>query len=172
MAFADFISHLAPTLSPGAEILTDPWEDKFKTVLERWSNISVHTPAAILRPANEADAVAIVSSLHTKVRKPQKYNKSQVKAAHESSIPFVPASGGHSPWSTIDSSGFVLDLGLLKSISIDTGSQSVIVTGAVLMKELSTALSEAGQCTGKIVASYITRQEPHILLLILNPSNR
>lgn len=73
----------------------------------------------------------------------------QVKAAYEDSIPFVPASGGHSPWSTIGSSGFVLDLGLFKSITIQPDTNSVRVAGAVLVKELVHALSEAGRCTSK-----------------------
>lgn len=60
MAFADFISTITQTLSSGAEILTNPLEDKFKAVLERWSNISVHTPGAILRPANQLDTIKIV----------------------------------------------------------------------------------------------------------------
>jgi FAD/FMN-containing dehydrogenase len=72
-----------------------------------------------------------------------------VKAAYRDSIPFVPASGGHSPWSTINSSGFVLDLGLCKSITIEPGTNSVKVTGAVLVKELVNALSDAGRCTSK-----------------------
>jgi FAD/FMN-containing dehydrogenase len=71
----------------------------------------------------------------------------QVKFAHVNSIPFVCASGGHSPWSTIDNSGFVLDLGLLNAISIDSDKESVTISGAVLIQELAGALEQADRCT-------------------------
>ncbi|KAH8595918.1 hypothetical protein B0O99DRAFT_671884 [Bisporella sp. PMI_857] len=72
---------------------------------------------------------------------------SEVKAAHDSSTPFVPASDGHSPWSTIDSEGFVLGMGLYKYITILLEQDRAKIAGAVLMKELSTALANAGRCT-------------------------
>lgn len=71
----------------------------------------------------------------------------QIKFAHANSIPFVPASGGHSPWSTIGNSGFVIDLGLLNSISIDSDTDSATISGAVLIQELASALEQAGRCT-------------------------
>jgi hypothetical protein len=158
MALSSLLSSLEQKLSPGAEILTDPSSAKFKEVHQRWSDIDVKVPGAILRPTTKSDTVNIVSqlaSLHLTLpeasnrRGRAKINARQVKAAHEHGIPFVPASGGHSPWSTIDSSGFILDLGLCKSITVEAETESVKVTGAVLMKELTTALFEAGRCTGK-----------------------
>ncbi|PQE03236.1 FAD binding domain containing protein [Rutstroemia sp. NJR-2017a BBW] len=122
MTLSNLLSSLEQKLSPGAEILIDSSSAKFKAVLQRWSDIDVKVPGAILRPTTKSDTVNII------------------KAAHEYGIPFVPASGGHSPWSTIDSSGFILDLGLCKSITVEAETESVRVTGAVLIKELTTAL--------------------------------
>ncbi|KAF4620236.1 hypothetical protein G7Y89_g14584 [Cudoniella acicularis] len=124
-----FILSLRANLSSEAQILTDASHVAFKTTLERWSNEGLQIPGAIIRPTTERD-VAIT-----------------VKAAKKHSVPFVPASGGHSPWSTIDTSGFILDLGLLKSIIVEPKSNSVKIAGAVLVKELAIALSEAGRCT-------------------------
>lgn len=50
----------------------------------------------------------------------------------------------------MDSSSFLLDLGLLKSITIVPELEAVKVRGAVLMKELATAVAEAGRCTSKL----------------------
>ena len=73
---------------------------------------------------------------------------SQVRAAHTTHTPFVPVCGGHSAWSNIGSHGFVLDFSTLKCIEIDERTKDVRVAGGVLMKELSTALADAGRCTG------------------------
>jgi FAD/FMN-containing dehydrogenase len=79
--------------------------------------------------------------------------------ARSNSISFVAASGGHSSWSTIDSSGFVLDMKLLSSITVNHQKSTVKVAGAVLVKELATALTEAGRCTRKphsgIILTYL-----------------
>ncbi|PQE15890.1 FAD binding domain containing protein [Rutstroemia sp. NJR-2017a BVV2] len=156
MTLSNLLSGLEQKLSPGAEILIDPSSAKFKAVLQRWSDIDVKVPGAILRPTTKSDTVNIVSQLtspHLTIpeasdqRRRTRTNARQIKAAHEYGIPFVPASGGHSPWSTIDSSGFILDLGLCKSIVVEAETESVRVTGAVLIKELTTALYEAGRCT-------------------------
>ena len=69
----------------------------------------------------------------------------------------MPATGGHSPWSTVEN-GIVIDLSRYKEVMVDRSKQSVIVRGGVLMKELQIALSEQGQFTGTFVncASYIS----------------
>ena len=72
----------------------------------------------------------------------------QVREALSVNIPFVPAAGGHSPWSTIEN-GIVIDLRLFKEVVVDQANQSVIVKGGLLMKELQVALSQKEQFTGK-----------------------
>ena len=69
----------------------------------------------------------------------------QVKSAIEASIPFVPSCGGHSPWSTIGTEGFILDFGLYKRVEVDVVNTTVTVNGGVLMKEMTTALADADQ---------------------------
>jgi len=62
-------------------------------------------------------------------------------------VPFVPASGGHSLWSTIDENGFILDLGLCKNVVVNSETDTVTVTGGLLMKELQAALATEGRMT-------------------------
>jgi len=70
----------------------------------------------------------------------------QVEEAHAANIPFVPATGGHSTWSTVEN-GMIIDLSQYKEISVDPHQRTVAVRGGVLMKELQLALSEKGQFT-------------------------
>lgn len=71
----------------------------------------------------------------------------QVREAFKTSTPFVLATGGHSNWSTINDDGFILDLGLYKAAVPDLSTNSVTITGGLLMKELQVALSKVGQFT-------------------------
>lgn len=64
-----------------------------------------------------------------------------------SSIPFVTACGGHSPSSTIDNDGFVLDLSLYKDVALNLSSNTATVKGGVLTKELQSTLNKEGQFT-------------------------
>jgi len=70
----------------------------------------------------------------------------KVEEAHAANIPFVPAAGGHSTWSTVEN-GMIIDLSLYKEIRVDPNQRTVAVQGGVLMKELQLALSEKGQFT-------------------------
>ena len=73
-----------------------------------------------------------------------------MKVASDHDIPFVSVCGGHSLWSTIGADGLVLDFSQYKSIQVNAAEQQVTVAGGVLMKELSTALADAGQCARMI----------------------
>lgn len=68
--------------------------------------------------------------------------------ALKSNIPFVPKSGGHSPWSTIGSEGIIIDLSLYSDVRVDAGARTATVIGGVLAKEVSVRLAEAGFFTG------------------------
>ena len=70
----------------------------------------------------------------------------QVKAAHAAKVPFVPATGGHSTWSTV-ASGLIIDFSHYKEVVVDASQRTVAIRGGVLMKELQLALSENGQFT-------------------------
>ena len=60
MAFPNFISTLRGNLSPQAQILTNPSHIDFQHSLQRWSNIDLQVPGAIVKPASEADAAETV----------------------------------------------------------------------------------------------------------------
>lgn len=70
----------------------------------------------------------------------------QVSEARAAEVPFVPATGGHSQWSTIKD-GMIIDMSRYKETIIDPEGHTVAVRGGVLMKELQLALSEKGQFT-------------------------
>ncbi len=55
------ISCLEGKLSSEAQILRDPSSVAFQDSLQRWSNINLQVPGAIIKPATELDAVTAVS---------------------------------------------------------------------------------------------------------------
>lgn len=55
-----FLKSLKGELSEGTKILTDHDDQEFKISLERWSNLDLQVPAAIVKPISEADIVTIV----------------------------------------------------------------------------------------------------------------
>ena len=65
MKLSGFISLLHSKLSEDSKILTDRQDTEFKSSLERWSNFELKVPGAIIKPANEADAVLTVSLITT-----------------------------------------------------------------------------------------------------------
>lgn len=70
--------------------------------------------------------------------------------ALKSSVPFVARSGGHSEWSTIGKNGVIIDLGRYKSVEVDVTSQTAILKGSILSKEVAVALADAGLFTGEL----------------------
>ncbi|KAK7955671.1 uncharacterized protein PG986_004893 [Apiospora aurea] len=117
-----FISSLTARLSPASKVLQDTTTSEFKASLARWSDIDVRVPYAIVRPAGEQDIV------------------STVQEAVKAGIPFVPASGGHSPWSTVGQEGIVIDLSRYKGSSLHPETSEATVKGGTLMKELEVSL--------------------------------
>lgn len=72
-----------------------------------------------------------------------------MREALQAGVPFVPTIGGHSPWSTIDKKGIIIDLRKFKEIEPNEQNHTVIVRGGVLMKELQLALFEKNEFTSK-----------------------
>lgn len=122
MASPTFLSELGNSLSPDSKVITDHDSSDFVASMERWSNYNLKVPSAIIQPANEQDIVLVVQAL--------------LKA----SIPFVPASGGHSPFSTIGQGGVVVELNRYKGVEVDASRNLATVKGGTLMKELQVAL--------------------------------
>jgi hypothetical protein len=61
MSIASFVSSLKHQVSSKTQILTDPENPDFKTCLERWSNVDIQVPGAIICPATQSDVEIIVS---------------------------------------------------------------------------------------------------------------
>ncbi|KAJ7697273.1 hypothetical protein B0H14DRAFT_2418268, partial [Mycena olivaceomarginata] len=83
------LSSLASRLSPDVRILQDAQSPDCTASLARGSNYGVKMPFAIVQPASEDD----IRVVHI------------VRESAKASVPFVSASGGHSPWSTIGEDG-------------------------------------------------------------------
>ncbi|KAK8006694.1 FAD binding domain-containing protein [Apiospora marii] len=120
--FHTSLAALAAKLSTDAKLLMKPEAAEFKASMERWSDLDVKVPFAIVQPVEEGDIVV------------------SVQIAVQAGIPFVPVSGSHSSWSTIGREGIIIDLSHYKGVSLDTSTHEATVKGGTLMKELQTAL--------------------------------
>lgn len=58
---SNFLESLGKKLSPSSQILKDHDSVDFKTSAQRWSDIDIRVPGAILKPVNEQDTITIVS---------------------------------------------------------------------------------------------------------------
>ena len=124
------LSHLASLKQQlrALEVLT-PDSPAFHEHTIRWSDIDRKTPGAIIFLTSEYEVQTIV------------------RWAVSASIPFVPTTSRHSPWSTIGSDGVVVDLRQWKEINVDEQAQTVTVKGGVLAAELAAKLDEKGLFT-------------------------
>jgi len=59
----------------------------------------------------------------------------------------VTRSGGHSEWSTIGSSGIIIDLSRYSGVEVDKAAKTATLTGGVLAKQVSVSLAKAGLFT-------------------------
>ncbi|KAI9683797.1 MAG: hypothetical protein M1822_005987 [Bathelium mastoideum] len=114
-------------ISPETNILT-PQHADFEASLARWSNIDLKTPKLIIKPFNVNDVVTFV------------------KEASKAGVPIVAASGGHSPWSTVED-GIIIDLCNCKQVNVATDKHQVTIVGGVLAKELQLELTQRGRFT-------------------------
>ncbi|PMD57104.1 Glucooligosaccharide oxidase [Hyaloscypha bicolor E] len=129
MTISKLVESLTAKLSPAASVLTDPASDEFKAALERWTELDLETPGAVVLVSSEEDIVQTV------------------KLAIEHGIPFVPKSGGHSQWSTIGSEGIIIDLSNYKNVIVNKSAQTVQIQGGVVNREVIEALYVEGLCT-------------------------
>lgn len=89
------LAELSNNLSPESQILLDKSAPEFNKSLKRWPDYQVHAPLAIMQPASEQDILISVQELL------------------KTSISFVPATGGNTPYSTIED-GVILDSELIQ----------------------------------------------------------
>jgi hypothetical protein len=65
MTILKFVESLSAELSPGASVLTDSASDEFMAAHERWSELELKTPGAIVLVSAEEDIVqAVCFQLH------------------------------------------------------------------------------------------------------------
>ncbi|PWY76055.1 FAD-binding domain-containing protein [Aspergillus sclerotioniger CBS 115572] len=119
---------LQAAVATDCQILHDPQDPEFQKRLARWTDIDRKVPAAIVLPRSEEDCLETV------------------RWALKSSIPFVPKSGGHSPWSTIGVEGIVIDLTFYTGVHVNADGTATVV-GGILAKQVSVCLAEAGLFT-------------------------
>lgn len=60
MTFSNFLTAIKSEVSPNAKILFDPSNEEFKAALQRWSDLNVQAPGAIVLVATEDDIVKTV----------------------------------------------------------------------------------------------------------------
>ena len=152
-----FVTDLHQKLFKTSVILTES-DPRFAAALERWTDIDRKVPAVVVQPANERDVAVLVSQyppsqcLAMALQLLTYYLVVQVSEAHAAGVPFVPATGGHSQWSTVED-GMVIDMSRYKETMVDPEGHIVAVRGGVLMKELQLALSEEAQFTSRMRGS-------------------
>lgn len=66
MALNNLVKGLALKLSPDAKILTASDSQQFQRRLERWSDLDLKIPSAIVVPATEQDVAIVVGSIPRK----------------------------------------------------------------------------------------------------------
>ncbi|XXG97967.1 hypothetical protein Hte_004283 [Hypoxylon texense] len=127
MGIAAFIERLEKVpISRGSKIWIDPSKADFQESLARWTDVDKKEPGAIVFPATEDDIVQIV------------------KLALEASVPFVARAGGHSSWSTIGPFGFILDLSLMRSVTVNSENQTATANAGALIGDVVKAVDEKG----------------------------
>ncbi|KAF7719263.1 FAD binding domain-containing protein [Penicillium ucsense] len=129
MSLTKFISIIEDRLSGNADVLTDRTDPSFWITPKRWSDVGLKIPGAIIRPGGESDVIEVV------------------KSAAITSTPFVAATGGHSPWSSIDENGFILDMSRFKGVEVSCDHGTAKVRGGLLQRELQAALADHARFT-------------------------
>ncbi|KAH8666901.1 hypothetical protein BX600DRAFT_549886 [Xylariales sp. PMI_506] len=102
-----------------------PGDPGYQESLQRWSATCVKPAAVVVRPANASETSAAV------------------KFATQWQIPFVVRGGGHNPMGgSASDGGMVIDLGRLRSVSVDAESQTVTFGGGCTWKDVDERLWE------------------------------
>ncbi|KAK7931201.1 hypothetical protein PG985_001913 [Apiospora marii] len=111
------------------QVLT-PGDDGYEESLLRWSTTCIKRAAVVVKSADAQEASQAV----------------QFATSH--AIPLTVRGGGHSPsGASASEGGMVVDLGLLRSVSVDTSNQTVTFGGGCLWEDVDGALWEKGFAT-------------------------
>ncbi|KAF5662316.1 6-hydroxy-D-nicotine oxidase [Fusarium heterosporum] len=109
-----------------------PGDDGYEESLQRWSLTCVKPAAAVAQPKTAEEASAVV------------------KFAASNGIKFNVKGGGHSTSQTScapSPDGMVLDLSLMREVSVDTEAQTITFGGGCLWKDVDDALWPKGLAT-------------------------
>ncbi|KAI6769840.1 hypothetical protein HG530_004469 [Fusarium avenaceum] len=126
----DQFSSLRDQLAQGRLLL--PGDDGYDESLERWSLTCIKPAAAVAQPRTAEEASAVV------------------KFATSNGIKFNVKGGGHSTSQTScapSPEGMVLDLSLMRDVSVDTEAQTITFGGGCLWKDVDGALWPKGLAT-------------------------
>ncbi|KXJ89306.1 hypothetical protein Micbo1qcDRAFT_212658 [Microdochium bolleyi] len=117
------------SLVPRGIVLT-PGSQEYEDSLQRWSQTCVKRAAVVVKPADAAEVSAAV----------------QFATGHK--LPFVVKCGGHATSGvSACEDGMVVDLGLLRSVSVDRAAKTVTFGGGCLWSDVDTALWAHGMAT-------------------------
>ncbi|KAM0305231.1 hypothetical protein HYE67_008855 [Fusarium culmorum] len=109
-----------------------PGDEGYDQSLERWSRTCVKPAAAVAQPGTAEEVSAVV------------------KFATSNGIKFNVKGGGHSSSQTSSSpspEGMVLDLSLMRDVSVDADAQTITYAGGCLWKDVDDALWAKGLAT-------------------------
>ncbi|KAF7731404.1 hypothetical protein EC973_000212 [Apophysomyces ossiformis] len=132
---------LASSLSANARLYMSHHGEPYYEALRRWSKCAVKPAMAVVKVATAEDVAKTASFTVAPV----------VSMARNRSMPIVVKCGGHSPGgaSSIGENGLVIDLGLMRDVTVKPEEHLVIAGGGCLYGEVSEAAAKYGlACVG------------------------
>ncbi|KAI9032721.1 hypothetical protein CLU79DRAFT_727624 [Phycomyces nitens] len=121
------LTTFASSLSPGAQVIMAHHGEAYNKAIKRWTKAAEKKPLAVVMVgnANDVSKTIIMAKSH--------------------SVPFTVKCGGHSPsgQSNIDN-GIVIDLGLLKQVTVNPDDKTIIAGGGCLAEDIVKAAGEYG----------------------------
>ncbi|KAL1846413.1 hypothetical protein Daus18300_014256 [Diaporthe australafricana] len=108
-----------------------PGDADYEDSLKRWSASCIKPAAAVIKPTTAEDV------------------STAIKFANKNSLPFTVSGGGHSTsgQSSIGKEGVVIDLSLIRDVSVDTQNQTITYGGGCLWSEVDEAAAQHGLAT-------------------------
>ncbi|KAL8693083.1 MAG: hypothetical protein Q9218_002007 [Villophora microphyllina] len=107
-----------------------PGSDAYEAQLRRWSDIAIKRAGAILLPVSNADI------------------STTLLFAHSHDVDFAVCGGGHSSSGAASSDGgIVIDLSRMRSVTVDTASNTLTAQGGCVWADVDAAAAEHGLAT-------------------------
>ncbi|KAL0089642.1 hypothetical protein F4703DRAFT_1842031 [Phycomyces blakesleeanus] len=121
------LTTFASSLSPGAQVVMAHHGEPYQKATKRWTKAAEKQPLAVVMVANAEDV------------------SKTIIMAKSHSVPFTVKCGGHSPGgqSSVDN-GIVIDLGLMKQVTVNPDNKTIIAGGGCLSGDIVKAAAEYG----------------------------